>query len=96
MLITVEVLVGDDPAVLGRLVRVVSTQPFALTMLHFWHTPGSESRRILMDVESDGRGELLGKRLNRIVSVQRVRLLAQHEDPTPQRKKSNDSRRHPA
>lgn len=82
MVTTVELVVGDDAEVLNRIVRVVCTRPFALTMLHYWQVPGSADRRVLMDVEVDGRGELLSKRLNRITAVVRVRLLDQYEAPS--------------
>ena len=85
MLTTVEVLVGNDAEVLSRIVRVVSTQPFTLAMLHYWQLPGSDNCRVLMDVVVDGRSELLSKRLNRLTSVQRVRLLDQYETTKEQR-----------
>ena len=88
MLTTVEVMVADDPEVLGRVVRVVSTRPFSLVTLHFWPAPGGDARRILMDVAVEGSTELLSKRLNRVVNVRRVRLLDHHESP-PARKKDD-------
>jgi acetolactate synthase regulatory subunit len=81
MVTTVEVLVGDDAEVLSRIVRVVCTRPFALAMLHYWQVPGTRSWRVLMDVVVDGRSELLSKRLNRIASVERVRLLDRSDAP---------------
>jgi acetolactate synthase regulatory subunit len=83
MLMTVEVIVEDDPDVLGRIVRVVSTRPFALAMLHYWPAAGTATRRVLMDVAVSGSAELLTKRLNRLVAVQRVRLLDHHDAAVP-------------
>ncbi|SMQ71172.1 hypothetical protein SAMN06295909_2472 [Plantibacter sp. VKM Ac-1784] len=80
---TVEVVVSDDPTALSRIVRLVSTQPFSLTRLQFRNTPSIENGLVLMDVVAHGRAELLSKRLNRIVSVQRVRILdRQPSSPT--------------
>ncbi len=81
MVTTVELLVGSDAEVLSRIVRVVCTRPFALAMLHYWQVPGTQHRRVLMDVVVEGRSELLSKRLNRITSVERVRLLERGDAP---------------
>lgn len=88
MLATVELVVGDDPEVLSRVVRVSSTRPFALEHLHYWRTPGRENR-VLIDVVVNGRSELLGKRLNRVVSVQRVRVLDERDTPPPRKHRRN-------
>jgi acetolactate synthase regulatory subunit len=90
----VEVIVGDDPAVLSRIVRVVSTPPFSLARLHYGDSSDTKNRLVLMYVVAHGRAELLSKRLNRIVSVQRVRLLDQQTSSPPPR--NRDDLRRPA
>jgi acetolactate synthase small subunit len=73
-----ELLVLDDPDVLGRVVRVLSTRPFGLESLRYGR-PGRDGRRqvVLSARLAEGApADLLAKRLNRIVSVVRVRVLA--------------------
>lgn len=75
--IRVEVIIADDPEVLSRIARVVSTAPFQLVALDFSGLDTDRRRRrILIHVETAGLGEeLLTKRLNRLVSTHKVRVL---------------------
>ncbi len=79
---TVEVLLGDDAESLGRVVRIASLQPFILESLHFWRSPGSRRRLVLEVQVRRGGAELLSNRLNRLVAVERVRVL-DRQDPPP-------------
>lgn len=63
----------DAPESLSRIVRIVSTNAFRLTSLTVSETGGGRYARIVVEADS-AAGELLRKRLNRVVSVEKVRV----------------------
>lgn len=85
MICSAELIVVDDPEVLGRVVRVLSTRPFRLQTLRYSRANRDGRRQLVLSAElvDDAPVELFAKRLNRVVSVVRVRVLTGAAFPSP-------------